>query len=100
MKLASIEACDGNICIFEDDGDINDARELINSLMEKTDKICACFIGNDKDGYKFIAASKTVNMKEMSQRMRDALNSRGGGSEKMIQGSAFATREIIEKFFK
>lgn len=100
LKLASIEACDGNICIFEDDGDINDARELINSLMEKTDKICACFVGNDKDGYKFIAASKTVNMKEMSQKMRDALNSRGGGSEKMIQGSIFATREIIEKFFK
>ena len=99
-KLASIKETDGNICIFEDDADVNDARELVNSAMQKCHGICACFVGNDSDGYKYIAASSAVNMKEIAAKMKEELSSRGGGSEKMIQGSTPATRENIEKFFK
>ena len=99
-KLGSIQETDGNICIFEDDLDTNDARELVNSAMEKCGGICACFVGNDKDGYKYIAASNSVNMREIAAKMKDELSSRGGGSEKMIQGSTNAPRENIEKFFK
>ena len=99
-KLASIEKTDGNICIFEDDLDTNDARELVNSAVEKCGGICACFVGNDKDGYKYIAASSTQNMREVAAEMKDKLSARGGGSEKMIQGSTPETREKIQEFFK
>lgn len=99
-KLGSIKETDGDICIFEDDLDTNDARELVNSAMQKCGGICACFVGNDKDGYKYIAASNSVNMREIAAKMKDELSSRGGGSEKMIQGSTNAPRENIEKFFK
>ncbi len=99
-KLGSINETDGDICIFEDDLDTNDARELVNSAMQKCGGICACFVGNDKDGYKYIAASNSVNMREIAAKMKDELSSRGGGSEKMIQGSTNAPRENIEKFFK
>ena len=99
LKLATIKETDGNICIFEDDGDMNDMRELINSAMSKCGGICATFVGNDTNGYKFIAASNTVNMREIAAKMKRELNSRGGGSEKMIQGSTPAKRIEIENFF-
>ncbi len=99
-KIASIDATDGNVCIFEDDGDMNDMRELLNSIMPKCSGICACFVGNDRDGYKFIAASERVNMREIATKMKNELNARGGGSEKMIQGSIASSREKIQDFFK
>ncbi len=99
-KLAALEKTDGNICLFEDDGDMGNVREFINSALEKCGGICACFVGNDTDGYKYIAASNNVNMREIGAKMKDALNSRGGGSEKMIQGSTGAKRVEIENFFK
>lgn len=99
-KIATVEATDGNICILEDDGEINDMRELINALMPKCGGICACFIGNDDEGYKFIAASERINMREIATKMKNELNARGGGSEKMIQGSVFSTRDKIQNFFK
>ena len=99
-KLAAIKETHGNICIFEDDLDTNDARELVNSAMEKCGGICACFVGNDKDGYKYIAASNTQNMREVATEMKNKLSARGGGSEKMIQGSTPETKEKIQEFFK
>ncbi len=98
-KLNSLEETDGNICIFEDDSDINDARELVNLAMPKCRGICACFVGNDNQGYKYIAASSNINMKETAAQMKDKLSARGGGSEIMIQGSTCAKRAEIEKFF-
>lgn len=99
-KLSSLENTEGNICIFEDDTDMNDARELVNSAMQKCGGICACFVGNDTDGYKYVAASNSINMREIATKMKNELSSRGGGSEKMIQGSTNASRAEIEKFFK
>ena len=100
LKLASLDYTDGNIILFEDDGDVNDSRELINSAMSKTQGVCACFVGNDKDGYKYIAASNTQNMREVATKMKNSLSARGGGSEKMIQGSTPETKEKIQEFFK
>lgn len=99
-KLASLEETDGNICIFEDDTDTNDVREFVNSAMQKCGGICACFVGNDTDGYKYIAASNSINMRDVSAKMKNQLLCRGGGSEKMIQGSTAAKRNEIEIFFK
>lgn len=99
-KLASLEKTDGNICIFEEEAETNDIRELVNSAMQKCRGICACFVGNDSVGYKYIAASEHINMKEVAVQMKDKLSSRGGGSERMIQGSTTASRAEIMYFFK
>ncbi len=98
-KLEKIEKTDGGICLFEADCDINEARELVNSLLPKCGGICACFVGDDNTGYKFIAASESIKMRAVAEKMKLALSARGGGTDKMIQGSTDATRENIEKFF-
>jgi alanyl-tRNA synthetase len=57
------------------------------------------FCGNDGDGYKFILASNTVDLKASMATINAAISGRGGGSAKMIQGSCTATRAQIEQFF-
>ena len=40
--------------------------------------------------------SSICDMREMSKRMNERLNGRGGGSVQMAQGTFFAAREAIE----
>lgn len=86
--------------IFEADTDMNDLRKLVLNGAEKTEKLCAGFSGNNNDGYRFAIASKSIDLREKSKEIISALNGRGGGSSELLQGSAAASKEEIEKFFK
>lgn len=99
-KLEQIEYTDRSICIFDDDCDMLAARNFVNEAVGHTSRICAMFCGNDGDGYKFILASNTVDLKASMATINAAICGRGGGSAKMIQGSCTATRAQIEEFFK
>lgn len=99
-KLASLENTESSIILFEDEADMLAIRNFVNSAVEKTDRLCGVFAGNDADGYKYIIASNTVDMKSVSKRINDALGSKGGGSAQMIQGSCDRSRREIEDFLK
>lgn len=99
-KLERIERTDGNICIFEDNDDMLDLRNLVNEAKQRCDGICAVFSGNDEAGYKYIISSRSVDMRAKSKEINSVLSGRGGGSPEMIQGSCTAKREIIENYFK
>ena len=100
LRLEKIEYTDGNLCIFEDDGDMLSLRNLVNEAKKRCGGICACFSGNDSQGYKYIISSTTVDLRAMSKDINAAINGRGGGSSEMIQGSCTAKRDVIEKYFK
>ena len=100
LRLEKIEYTDGNLCIFEDDGDMLSLRNLVNEAKKRCGGICACFSGNDSQGYKYIISSATVDLRAMSKDINAAINGRGGGSSEMIQGSCTAKRDVIEKYFK
>ena len=99
-RLEKIEYTDGNLCIFEDDGDMLALRNLVNAAKTRCGGICACFSGNDTEGYKYIISSTSVDLKARSKEINAAIFGRGGGSSEMIQGSCTAKREEIEKYFK
>lgn len=99
-KLEKLQKTDENIVIFEEDGDMLALRNFVNEAVKKTDKICACFSGNDESGYKYIIASERIPLRAMSKEISAALGGKGGGSDAMIQGSCTATRERIEEFFR
>jgi alanyl-tRNA synthetase len=99
MKLDSIEYTNGNLCIFDEDGDMLYLRNLVNEAKKRCGGICACFCGNDSDGYKYIISSTSVDLRALSREINSAIDGRGGGSVEMIQGSCKATREKIEKYF-
>ena len=91
---------EGNLCIFEDDGDMLALRNLVNEAKRRCGGICACFSGNDESGYKYIISSTTVDLRARSKEINAAISGRGGGSSEMIQGSCTAKREEIEKYFE
>lgn len=100
IKASSIENTDECILLFESDADMNDLRKLVLNGAEKTTKLCAGFSGNDKTGYRFVIASKSIDLREKSKEITSALNGKGGGSSELLQGSAAASKAEIEKYFK
>lgn len=98
-KLSKLEYCEGNLCIFEEEGDMLALRNLVNEAKKLCGGICAVFAGNDSDGYKYILSSTSVDLRAKSKEINAALSGRGGGSSEMIQGSCTATRDVIEKYF-
>lgn len=96
-KLSEIPANQQNVFIFEKDLDAAVMRNAINRLVEEHSGICACFSGDDENGYNYILGSKQIDCKNVANVMREKLQARGGGSNVMIQGSVAAKKEEIEK---
>lgn len=99
MRAQTLVPTDGNICVFESDMSVDELREIVNVGMSICGGMCAAFSGNDDDGYNYVIASEHDDMKSYAKRINEAINGRGGGRDKMIQGSAKADRKTIEEFF-
>ncbi len=100
QKLDRIDKEDGNFCFFFENADTASLRDFLNGAVERTSGICATFSGNDTDGYRFIAASSAVNLKDKCKIFSEVLNAKCGGSEIMIQGTALTKRDDITSFFE
>ena len=98
-KTESIPETDGNICIFEEDLNRTDMREIMNRGAEKCRGLCAVFCGSDDAGYTFVAGSKSLDMTVIAVSLRTEFGAKGGGSPDMIQGSVCATEKQIREFF-
>lgn len=94
----SISPTEGNICFFDTTDDMNALRAFANIAAEKC-RICAAFAGTDGD-WKYILASRTADLRAEGKRIQAAIEGRGGGSSRMLQGSARASRAEIERFFE
>ena len=95
LRASAIEKTDGNIVIFEN-MDAGDLRGFVNSLEGKYGGLCAVF-GKNSGGYNFVAASKTVPLKDVADKLRKTLGAKCGGSDTMIQGSVAAAEQDIRK---
>lgn len=85
--------------LFDDDASADSARILCDMLAEKV-KIAAVFSGDDSKGYKYAIASRTEDIRNLCMEFNSVCNGRGGGKPEMVQGSASATKEEIESFFR
>ena len=99
FKADAVTPVSGNLCIFEDDTDTNTLREYANELLKRCGRICAVFSGNDTDGYRYVILSKAVPLRALAKEINAAINGRGGGKDDMLQGSATASRAVIEEYF-
>jgi len=100
LKARVIGKTEGNIVLFEEDMDGGMIRNFVNMLEGKYGKACAVFVKKAENEYNFAAASDSVPMRAVAERMKKELFARAGGSDKMIQGSVMTDRESIEKFFE
>ena len=90
-KLAEIPAEQADVILFERDLETPVMRNVVNKLVEKHEGICGIFVGNDEDGYNFIIGSRTIDCREIANKLREKFDSRGGGKPQMIQGSLIAS---------
>lgn len=74
-------------------------RNAVNSLTEKYSGYCGIFAGNDSDGYHYIVGSSCKDCRKPAALMREKSGAKGGGNERMIQGSITASKDSIPGFF-
>ncbi|MBO5372151.1 MAG: alanyl-tRNA editing protein [Lachnospiraceae bacterium] len=78
-------------------------RRIINESVKNASGIVAGFVGNDALGYKYIVGknenASEIDLRALAKEMNTSLNGRGGGSDKMIQGSVTAEKKQIQQFF-
>lgn len=99
MKTAALQKTDGNLVIFDNLLDNNSLRNLVNAGVLLCGGVCAAFMGNDADGYRYIIGSANVKLCAWAKEFNAALNGRGGGSEEMIQGTVNAKEAEIRAYF-
>ena len=98
-KIALIPEEEKDVILFEEELDTPIMRNVVNALVENHDGVCAVFVGNDTEGYRFILGSKEQDCTAVAASLRDAFSAKCGGSKGMIQGSVFTTREKLDTFF-
>lgn len=90
--------------IFDEALDEVQMRTLINEGVTIVPGLVAGFMGQDGAGYRYIIGKnesvEEPDLRAFVKEMNAALNGRGGGSVKMIQGSVAASREEIEAFLQ
>mgnify|MGYP001733186249 FL=1 len=96
-KVSAIPEDSENAILFEADLETPVVRGVVNGLVEKFAGISAVFVGNDENGYQFIVGSKNKDCRQIAATLREKLSARGGGSDKMIQGSVAATQLQIDE---
>lgn len=96
-KVSAIPEDSENAILFEVDLETPVVRGVVNGLVEKFAGISAVFVGNDENGYQFIVGSKNKDCRQIAATLREKLSARGGGSDKMIQGSVAASQLQIEE---
>ena len=94
-----IQPTDGNTVVFCSGVDGSDMRALANAVAGKTGGICAVF-SKKEDGYAYVMASASVDLRAASKEINAALGGRGGGSPTMIQGSCTCAEPTILGYFK
>ncbi len=96
-KVKAIDTTLSSICLFEDDLDMNHARELVNKVVDKGVEVVAIFLGNDEKGYHYIIGSVTQDVRNLGKELNAMCAGRGGGKPDMIQGSVSAKEaDILE----
>ncbi len=96
-KLSGITGKEAMICIFVEDFDAIAVRNFVNDAMERCSGICAAFVGNDMDGYRYIIGSRSADTRETAKRLNLAFEGKGGGKPEMVQGSLKGAQAEIHK---
>ncbi len=97
LKAQNVES-GKRIVVLSDTTDMNEARELANSLSEKAEEFAAVLFG--ENGERYVIISKTgFDLSALCKTMNEKFSGRGGGRGGIVQGSIEKPNEA-EKFLK
>ncbi len=99
LRAESQEKTEENLVLFDNVLDEIAQRELVNLLVPKC-PVAAVFSGSDREGWRYVVGSGSVDLRRHSRTINAGIQGRGGGSPQMIQGRASADSETIRAFFR
>jgi alanyl-tRNA synthetase len=97
-KAAAVMEGSKDICIFDNEIGPNSLRTYANLLIERITGNCFVFTSTDGKEYKYILASKKIDVGPLGKSLNEAFNGKGGGSKEMVQGTLTGDKDIIKKF--
>lgn len=98
MLLQQADAIDDaqeDVLLFAQNVDMRAVRHVVNDLMERHSGICAVFSETKPGSYAYIIGSSSRDCRDAAATLRTALGARGGGTERMVQGSVDASEDAI-----
>jgi alanyl-tRNA synthetase len=98
-RLNTLGESDGNICVFDTMLPEPARIDFVNGAAEKCAGVAALLSGSDREGYRYVIASRRVDLKAAAGTINRGIDGRGGGSRELIQGSAAKTLAEITDFF-
>lgn len=97
QKVETLDISSEIVCLFEETDPVM-TRELVNLLLKKGAKMAAVFSGNEREGYRYVLGSRSLDVRENGKLLNEAFRGRGGGKPEMVQGTVQGKREEIEAF--
>ncbi len=97
QKVETLDISGAIVCLFEETDPVM-TRELVNLLLKKGAKMAAVFSGNEREGYRYVLGSRSLDVRENGKLLNEAFHGRGGGKPEMVQGTVQGKREEIEAF--
>lgn len=72
-------------------------KAMDDAMKQKPSELFMAFVGNDENGYRYMAGSLTQNVEEVGKMLREKLGAKGGGRGTMMQGMISVKKaEILE----
>lgn len=99
QKANAVPADAANLLLFEPRLEFGVHKKYVNLLAAKCPGICAVFAGSDREGYRYLIASSSQDVRPLHDRLKKELPAKGGGSKEMVQGSCSASREQVYSLF-
>lgn len=87
------------ICIFRN-GIGTSGMRIIANAAKSICPVCAVFEERADRSFSFIIASEALSVKEILSRFPQSFGARGGGNDRMVQGTVFATEAELCNFFE
>lgn len=97
QKVETLDVSGEIVCLFEETDPVM-TRELVNLLLKKGAKMAAVFSGNEREGYRYVLGSRSLDVRKNGKLFNEAFHGRGGGKPEMVQGTVQGKREEIEAF--
>lgn len=95
--VAAVEPTDRPVYLIGADWDTETLRRIVNGLTARCGGLCAAYSGTD-GAYTYVLGG-TDHLKEAAADMNAALNGRGGGDARQVQGRVQATAKEIEAYW-
>lgn len=97
QKVETLDVSGEIVCLFEETDPVM-TREMVNLLLKKGAKMAAVFSGNEREGYRYVLGSRSLDVRKNGKLLNEVFHGRGGGKPEMVQGTVQGKREEIEAF--